>query len=103
MHDPTCKGKWTPALRNYIVLTNRKRVGEGEIRLPNFLCFYSVWRKKKGRRIIVGEGGLNIMLVTGSKEHKTLLVISFFDAGDANFFCLRSFSDLSVCLSTYRS
>lgn len=49
MNDPTCKGKWTPALRNYVVLTNRKMVGEaGGIRLPNFLCFYSGLAEKKG-------------------------------------------------------
>lgn len=40
------------------------------------------------------------MLVTGSKEHKTLLVISFSvpETRISFFFCLRSFFGLSVCL-----
>jgi hypothetical protein len=106
MRDPTCKGKWTPAMRNYVVLTNRERIGGGEgIRLQNFLCFYSVCRGGgEGLAYNCRSGGLNIMLVTGSKEpkkKKNFACNQFFDDGDAIFFlfCLLSFSGLSFDLS----
>jgi hypothetical protein len=62
-HDPTCKGKWTPALRNYTVLTNGKRAGEGKEFFACQISFVSIrFGEKKGRRAMMGVGLISCLL-----------------------------------------